>query len=289
MTNLRRAPRLWPSHGLPLALALLAGPLGAQSAPTHAAPIAAPIADPIPAHDTFTVASRALGEARLVNVHAPAGYRASAAARFPVLYMPDGGLDEDFPHVVNTVDSLIALGAIRPVIVVGIPNTERRRDLTGPTRVATDSAIAKHVGGSAAFRRFLRDELVPAVRARYRTTEERAIVGESLAGLFVVETFLREPSLFTHYVALDPSVWWDRGALVDSAAGRLTAFDAAPRTLYLATSLEPSTAVGTARLAALLEAAPPAGLRWTYEPRPDLTHATIFRGVGPAALARALR
>ena len=290
MTNFRRGPRIRPSLGLPLALALLAGPLGAQHAPPSAAPNATPIAaDPIPAHDTFTVASRALGEARLVNVHAPSGYQASSAARFPVLYMPDGGLDEDFPHVVNTVDSLIALGAIRPVIVVGIPNTERRRDLTGPTRVATDSAIAKHVGGSAAFRRFLRDELVPAVRARYRTTEERAIVGESLAGLFVVETFLREPSLFTHYVALDPSVWWDRGALVDSAAARLTAFDRAPRTLYLATSLEPSTAVGTARLAALLQAAPPAGLQWTYEPRPDLTHATIFRGVGPAALARALR
>lgn len=58
--------------------------------------------------------------------------------------MPDGGLDEDFPHVVHTVDSLAALGAIRPVIVVGIPNTQRRRDLTGPTRVATDSAIASH-------------------------------------------------------------------------------------------------------------------------------------------------
>jgi enterochelin esterase-like enzyme len=49
--------------------------------------------------------------------------------------MPDGGIDEDFPHVVNTVDSLIALGAIRPVIVVGIPNTQRRRDLAGPNRI----------------------------------------------------------------------------------------------------------------------------------------------------------
>ena len=243
----------------------------------------------MPAHDTFTVASRALGEARSVNVHTPPGYHASSAARFPALYMPDGGLDEDFPHVVHTVDSLIALGAIRPVIVVGIPNTERRRDLTGPTRVKSDSAIAPRVGGSAAFRRFFRDELIPAVRARYRTTEERAIVGESLAGLFVVETFLAEPVLFDHYVALDPSVWWNGGALVDSAAARLTAADSAPRTLYLASSNVPEIAAGTARLAAQLRTVSPPGLAWVYAPRPDLTHATIFREAGPAALARALR
>lgn len=241
------------------------------------------------AHDSFTVQSRVLGEARPVNVYVPAGYRASPAARLPVLYMPDGGLAEDFPHVAQTVDSLIALGAIRPVLVVGIPNTERRRDLTGPTRVAADSAIAPRVGGSAAFRRFLRDELVPAVEARYRTTGERAIIGESLAGLFVVETFLVEPALFTHHVALDPSLWWNDGALLAAAAGRLAALDAAPRTLHLASSDVPAIADGVARLAALLRAASPPGLAWTHEPRPDLTHATIFRALKPAALVRALR
>jgi hypothetical protein len=258
----------------------------APAAPTAAA---AEPADPVPAHDSFVVQSRVLGEARPINVWVPPRYRASDAVRLPVLYMPDGGVDEDFPHVVNTVDSLVALGRIRPVIVVGVPNTQRRRDLTGPTRVASDSTIAPRVGGSAEFRRFLRDELMPEVERRYRTTPERGIVGESLAGLFVVETFLTEPSLFTHYVAFDPSVWWNRGALVDSAASRIAAVGAAPRTLWLATSKEPSTAVGIARLDSLLKAAPPAGLRWTYTPRPELTHANIFRTVAPTALADALR
>ncbi len=272
---------VWPSLAHLFALSIVPGMLSAQRTP--------PRLDPVPVHDTFTVASRALGETRLVNVYTPPGYRARSAARFPVLYMPDGGLDEDFPHVVKTVDSLIALGAVRPVIVVGIPNTERRRDLTGPTGVASDSAIAKHVGGSAAFRRFIRDELIPAVNARYRTTKERAIVGESLAGLFVVETFLAEPALFDHYVALDPSLWWNRGALVDSAPARLAVLDPSPRSLYLSSSNVPDIAAGTARLAALLRSAPPRGLAWVYVPRPDLTHATIFLEVGPSALARALR
>jgi predicted alpha/beta superfamily hydrolase len=269
--------------GLVALLALLpANPARAQSAPV------AP-ADPTPSYDSLTVRSRALGERRRINIHTPAGYAGAAGTRYPTLYMPDGGLDEDFPHVVHTVDSLAALGEIRPVIIVGIPNTERRRDLTGPTRVASDSTIAPRVGGSAAFRRFLRDEVVPAIDARYRTTTERAIVGESLAGLFVVETFLLEPSLFRRSVALDPRLWWNGGALVDSARAHLAAMDRAPRTLILASSNVADIAEPTSRLAAALRSAGPAGLSWRYDPRPDLTHATIFRAAGPAALRRALK
>src|SRR5689334_16130882 len=239
------------------------------------------------AHDSLTLQSKALNEARAVNVYLPPQYRASSA-RLPVLYMPDGGLDEDFPHVIKTVDSLIARGAIRPVIVVGIPNTQRRRDLTGPTTVASDSAIAPRVGGSAAFRRFIRDELIPEIDRRYRTTNERGIIGESLAGLFIVETFLLEPTLFTHYIALDPSVWWNNGALIDSAPRHIATLNASPRSLYLATSLEPSTAVGISRLDSLLKARAPKGLRWTYVPRTDLRHDNIFQTLKHAALVYAL-
>lgn len=270
---------------------LAAGAAGCVRPATGSAS-AASQAGAVPAHDTFTVQSRALGEPRLINVYVPLRARATAgkaATPLPVLYMPDGGIDEDFPHVVHTVDSLISRAAIRPVLVVGVPNTQRRRDLTGPTRIAADSAIAPRIGGSAAFRQFIREELMPEVERRYVTTTERAIVGESLAGLFIVETFLTEPALFTHYIALDPSVWWNAGLLVDSAVSRMAAMSDAPRTLYLATSVEPSTAVGTARLAALLRASPPRGLRFTYAPRPDLTHATIFRALEAASLADALR
>jgi predicted alpha/beta superfamily hydrolase len=255
--------------------------------------------DSVPRHDSLTVLSRALGETRRINVHTPVGYGSSTRSRFPVLYMPDGGIDEDFPHVVNTVDSLIALRLIRPMIVVGIPNTERRRDLTGPTRVAKDSTIARHVGGSAAFRRFIRDELMPAIDARYRTTTERAIIGESLAGLFVVETFLREPSLFDEYIAFDPSLWWNNGALVDSARALVVARGPAParhatpsrthrRTIYFAASRD-DIDNKSARLAATLRAAAPRTLSWTFVARPDLTHPTIFRALAPAAMAQVLR
>lgn len=267
-----------------VALSAACAPLAAQ----------APVADHIPSYDSLVVRSRALGEARRVNVHTPAAYDAAPGARFPVLYMPDGGIDEDFPHVVNTVDSLIALGAIRPVIVVGVPNTERRRDLTGPTRVASDSAVAPHVGGSEAFRRFFVAELRPIIDARYRTTAERGIVGESLAGLFIVETFLRDPGAFQHYVAFDPSLWWNHGSLVDSAAALVRAARASRRsaqprrTLYMAASAD-DIDHETARLTDVLHTVGGNAFAVTFAPRPDLGHGTIFRALVPEALARVLR
>lgn len=278
-----------------ISTAMIVAVLGALPASIRAQDVTP---DSVPRYDTLMVKSRALGETRRINVHTPVGYGSRAHSRFPVLYMPDGGMDEDFPHVVNTVDSLIALRLIRPVIVVGIPNTERRRDLTGPTHVAKDSTIAPHVGGSATFRRFIRDELMPAIDARYRTTTERAIIGESLAGLFVVETFLREPSLFDEYIAFDPSLWWNHGAQVDSARALVATGSASTRhaaarrtprrTIYFAASRD-DIGNETARLAAALRALAPHHISWIYVGRPDLTHATIFRALAPAAIAQVLR
>ncbi len=146
---------------------------------------------------------------------------AGCRGRDLVLYMPDGGIEEDFPHVADDVDAAIRAGEMRPTVVVGIENTERRRDMTGPTEVESDRKIAPRVGGSAKFRAFIRDELMPAVKQRYRTRGPTAIVGESLAGLFVVETFLDQPRMFDTYIALSPSLWWNGQALVRGAAKRL--------------------------------------------------------------------
>jgi predicted alpha/beta superfamily hydrolase len=202
--------------------------------------------------------------------------------------MPDGGMHEDLPHVAKTVDSLAALGLIRPVIIVGIPNTQRRRDLTGPTRFKEDSAIAPKVGGSNAFRRFIAEELIPEIDRRYRTTPERSIIGESLAGLFIVETFLLTPQLFDRYIALDPSLWWDGGSLAAAAEGRLAGFDGRSRLIYLASSNVPDIATPTAQVAAVISAAGKR-IRSTYVPRTDLTHATIYLALAPESLIFALQ
>jgi uncharacterized protein len=256
-------------------LVLLLGPAVAAQAPpaVERAPLAI--------GETFTVYSEALGETRRINVYAPAGYAESDTLRLPVLYMPDGGIGEDFLHVAGLVQIGSLNGTMRPFLLVGIENTERRRDLTGPTEVASDREIAPRVGGSAAFRTFIRDELMPVIEATYRTTGETAIVGESLAGLFVVETLLLEPALFDTYVAIDPSLWWNGGRMAEEAAVLLQEHPELRATLYLAASSQPEIADATARLAAALREGAPAGLTVHHAPLPHEQHHTVYH---PAAL-----
>ncbi|HEX7240751.1 MAG TPA: alpha/beta hydrolase-fold protein [Longimicrobiaceae bacterium] len=238
-------------------------------------------AAPLVIGETLTIDSRVLGETRRINVYLPPGYADSAGARFPVLYMPDGGIAEDFLHVAGLVQVSVGNGTMRPFILVGIENTERRRDMTGPTQNAEDRKIAPRVGGSAAFRAFIRRELMPRVKARYRTTDETAVVGESLAGLFVVETLLEEPDLFDTYIAFDPSLWWNDQGLVNGAAEELRGRPELRKTLYLANSGEEMTPGTMQRFADVLSSNAPPGLRWHLERMPEERHATIYH---PAAL-----
>ncbi len=232
--------------------------------------------------ETLTLESKILGEKRVINVYVPPDY-ATSTDRYPVLYMPDGGMKEDFPHIVGSVDVSIKNGIIRPVIVVGVENTVRRRDLPGPTTVPEEMKAAPHAGGNTTFRAFLRDELKPMIAARYRTTAESAIVGESLAGLFVIETLLVEPTLFDGYIAADPSLQWNEHELARSAAARAP-WISGPRTLYVATADEPDIQEGVAMLVSALRIqAPP--IVWRYEPMPDEHHGTIF----PTAALRGIR
>jgi predicted alpha/beta superfamily hydrolase len=236
---------------------------------------------PLVIGETFTVNSRHLAEVRRINVWAPTVYLDSANTPLPVMYMPDGGMAEDFLHIAGLMQVSIGNGTMRPFLLVGIENTERRRDMTGPTNVADDRKIAPRVGGSSRFRAFIREELMPVIKARYATTPETAIIGESLAGLFVVETFLVEPELFDTYIAFDPSLWWNDGQLVKEAAGRLRRNNPGDITLYLASSSEPEISRLTLEFSEAFQQAEGKGFTLHYQPMPGEAHATIYH---PAAL-----
>jgi enterochelin esterase-like enzyme len=96
--------------------------------------------------------SKALGETRRINVYRPQPWGLDPKAPLPVLYMPDGGIGEDFLHVAGLVQVLTGNGSMRPFLLVGIENTERRRDMTGPSSDPQDQKIAPRIGGSAAYR-----------------------------------------------------------------------------------------------------------------------------------------
>ena len=183
-----------------------------------------------------SIYSNVLGEGRDIWVYVPESAKVPGK-KFPVVYLLDG--DAHFYSVMGMIQQLSTVNGntICPeMIVVGIPNTDRTRDLT-PTHVDVamgDSVFVKTSGGLGKFTSFLADELMPYIESKYPVSPYKMYVGHSFGGLAVIYTFLNRPELFTSYVAIDPSIWWDHRVvlhMVDSVENEAK-FD--HKSLYLA-------------------------------------------------------
>jgi predicted alpha/beta superfamily hydrolase len=251
------------------------------AAPAPAAPVPSAAPRPLTIGQAHSIDSAALGQRRTINVVVPSGYGRDPGKRYPVLYLIDGGVEQDLLHVAGVVHLGASLGRSQEAIVVGVETIDRRRELTGPTADAELLRRYPTAGASSAFRRFLRDEVKPLIARTYRTSGQDAVIGESLAGLFIVETYLREPALFGAYAAIDPSLWWDKEALSLSAAA-VTGERQSAKPIYLAEAKEQiETPAALNRVLAALKGRTSS---WCVASRPDLGHATVYQQVSPEAL-----
>jgi predicted alpha/beta superfamily hydrolase len=258
------------------AILAAASPVEAQSEPT-----------PIVIGQSYALPSAVLGATREINVWLPPGY-AESGRSYPVLYLLDGGTTwQDFHHISGLAQLGTVNGTTRDIILIGIASVDRRNELALPTE--NPELIARYPthGQSERFRRFIADEVQPFVESRFRTNGETALMGESLAGLFVVETFLKEPQMFDAWVAVSPSLWWDGGRLAQQSGAHLRDHSNDARTLILTMGNEGAEAQALMETltANLREHASP-GLTWTFQPRPDETHATIYHGAALDAFRR---
>jgi predicted alpha/beta superfamily hydrolase len=237
---------------------------------------------PILAGESFALPSTTYGSAHEINVWTPPDY-SNGSDRYTVLYLLDGGRQQDFPHIAGLAQ-LASLGqTFGPLIVVGVKSDARRHELTPRPADARFAHEFPDAGGDAQFRTFLEREVIPFVERRYRTNGRRALLGESLAGLFVVDTFLVQPALFNDYIAASPSLWWDNHAASLSAARILGARGRSETRLYLTIANEgAATQSGMDILLTALRGAPAGVVTWKFVDRSTTeTHATILH---PAAL-----
>ncbi len=236
----------------------------------------------------YELPSKVLGEARRVNVMLPPGYAEEArkGTRYPVLYLLDGGVEQqDFFHIAGLVHQGSLWGINQPMIVVGIESKDRRRELTQPSSDPGEQKDFPTHGHAEEFRRFLVTELKPAIDQAYRTNGTDGLIGESLAGYFVVDTALRHGGDFDRYIAISPSLWWDREALSKQAAALLAAPEQAPRTLWLSVADEGGAMqTGMDRLVAALKAQAAPQVRWSYTPYPSEKHNTIYHPAATTAI-----
>src|ERR1044071_8048122 len=164
--------------------------------------------------------SAVLREDRLVLIRTPPGYE-SNQARYPVLYMTDG--DAHMGHTASTIEFLVQNGRIPDLIVVGVTNTDRTRDLT-PAK-STDKTPGGDLrfptsGGADNFLKFFETELIPKIEEQYRVQPYRILAGHSLGGLFAIHAMISKPGLFNSYIAVSPSLQWEH----DEALKRAEAF-----------------------------------------------------------------
>ncbi|HWB25214.1 MAG TPA: alpha/beta hydrolase-fold protein [Chitinophagaceae bacterium] len=182
-----------------------------------------------------------LHEERQVWVYVPESYKRADKnnkPKYPVLYLLDG--DAHFYSVVGMIHQLSVVNGntICPeMIVVGIPNTDRTRDLT-PTHVVVDppymdSASAKTSGGGEQFAAFIEKELIPHIDSLYPVAPYKMLVGHSFGGLTVMNILMHHTSLFNAYIAIDPSMWWDNQKLLKELQAGLPNKDFSHTSLFL--------------------------------------------------------
>lgn len=242
-------------------------------------------ASPIVIGMSHILHSEHLGEARQINVWTPSGH-GTDQRRFRVLYVLDGGLAQDFQHIAGLAQLGDLSWTFEPLIVVGVETRDRRADLTPRPADPRFSTAFPTAGGAEAFRRFLAQDVIPFIEARYQASDRRALAGESLAGLFVVDTLLNDPKLFNDYFAISPSLWWDDQSLAREATTHLQQGDFEDRRLWMAMADEGGAMqAGVDRLRLAIDEAS-VGPALTYVDRGATeTHATIYH----AALLDGLR
>jgi hypothetical protein len=236
----------------------------------------APAVKPIVIGEQRLINSAALGDDREINIWLPPSY-AESGKRYPVVYLIDGALDQDFHHIAGLAQYGSLSGSFDEVILVGLQTKDRRAELTWRSTDPAEIRDFPTNGNSAAFRKFLTDEVRPLIDASYRTSGEDALMGESLAGLFVAESFLNHPETTDRYVAISPSLWWDFGSLGKEARARLDDYPKGQRKFYLAIANEKGVMrQGALSIVSALKKEKPKGVAWTFSDRPDLQHATIY-------------
>ncbi|HSE15965.1 MAG TPA: alpha/beta hydrolase-fold protein [Pyrinomonadaceae bacterium] len=224
----------------------------------------------------LTIKSAVLGEERTVLVRTPAGYEINKVS-YPVLYMTDG--DGHMNHTAGSIEFLTQNGRISDLIVVGVTNTDRTRDLT-PVKSTNKNPAGElqfpTSGGADNFLKFFETELIPEIEKQYRTQPYRIFAGHSLGGLFAIHAMISKPGLFNSYVAVSPSLQWENGETLKRAEDFLKNQKEFKVTLFVSIGNEPG-AIGESfdKFKDALSKSNIKGFEWQAERMADEDHGSV--------------
>jgi hypothetical protein len=145
-----------------------------------------------------TMHSRVLDEDRLLFVHLPREYN-DTQLRYPVLYLLYVDLSDYFTDAITVTEKLGGTGEMPPVIIIGVANTNRYRDL-----LPAKSRFNAESGGAGNFLRFIEEELIPYIDNNYRTVDFHILVGPQAAAVFSLYALIEKPELFDAVISENP-------------------------------------------------------------------------------------
>lgn len=237
---------------------------------------------------TLQIDSKILGETRTAIVRVPASYQRGTAA-YPVIYLTDG--DRQIAHLAAVVDFLAREGRMPEVILVGITNTDRTRDLT-PTPMVNMTVEGQRFdfptsGGAGKFLQFIETELIPQVESRYRTQPYRVLAGHSFGGLFALHTIFTRPEVFDAVIAVAPSLHWDDRYVYRMAEKFVKEHRELNAALFFTMGEEGEVADREMKaLSALLRKRAPRGFEWGSQQFEDEDHGSVVLPSHYAALRK---
>ncbi|MBC8153042.1 MAG: alpha/beta hydrolase [Bacteroidetes bacterium] len=228
---------------------------------------------PLVIGESLTLHSGILGEDRSILIYKPAGY-AESTASYPVLYLLDG--HAHLFHVGGLVNYMATLGRMPKLLIVGIANTDRGRDMTPKPQQGIDKDFPSG-GGATEFLAFINQEVKPFINSHFRTEPYEIVAGTSLSGLFAVNTFLTQPALFNAYIAVSPALWWDKQAVPLLAQTALQKPIRKPTFFFVTLCPDDSPVLqqSTRRIHDLLARRTSDSLTWAYRFIPDETHNSV--------------
>ncbi|MGG5208742.1 alpha/beta hydrolase [Chryseobacterium sp. MIQD13] len=230
---------------------------------------------PLTIGEIRTVKSKILNEDRILNIYLPQNFDKTKS--YPVIYLLDGSMNEDFIHVTGLVQFFNQMYAMPETIVVGIANIDRKRDFTYHTDLKDLQQDYPTTGHSDKFIDFLEKELLPYIGSQYKTTD-KYLFGQSLGGLLATEILFKKPEMFNNYFIISPSLWWDDQSLLKQAPQLLSKSKDTKKFIYVSVGKDEHP-VMVKDAGALYETLKKAGKKnWTVEYKMMETdnHATIL-------------
>lgn len=157
----------------------------------------------------FTITSSIIKDDYPISVYQSPQYTGNLNNE--VIIVLDGELH--FKEIASIISEKSANGSIEPSLVVGIGNLKsRNRDYT-PTKFEHGE------GGAENFYNFLKDELMPELKAKYniQSTNEATLVGYSFGGLFTHYAMFknRVDNPFNKFISGGCSFWYDSGVIFE--------------------------------------------------------------------------